>query len=596
MTAQPSLRRSLRTVHKSARRAIAASGGLAPALGTVLGIWRKEGLPGLRRGLALLAAQAELLPTPEADGHDHDDYRAWVRRYDTIDQAARRHLTDSVAALAAPPLISVLLLENSGGEPADKTLGSLRVQIYPHWELCQTPAQARGEAVALLRAGDLLPEHALFCLAKALLDQPQAQVFYADEDSIDASGQRSNPQLKPDCNPELMLATNLCTGLLACRAPLLQQLGGLRAELGGQAGYDLALRAIEAAGQEGVAHLPRVLCHRRMVEETEADAEQGRRVVREHLSRTGHNAEVVPAPGLPLARRVIFPRPEKDRLVSILIPTRDRADLLGACIHSLLDKTAHQGFEILILDNGSVEEATFRLFDSLPRDRVRILPDGAPFNFSRLNNLGARQAKGEFLCLLNNDIEVLDADWLGEMLSFAVRPGVGCVGARLWYPDDTLQHGGILVGLGGSAGHAHRCLPRGRAGYFGRAVLHQSLSAVTAACLVVRKSVFEQVGGLDENLPESYNDVDFCLRVQDAGYRNVWTPYAELRHHESASRRNRPSGYAAQMKEYDRQASLIMRARRCSLREDPAYNPNLTRLGEDFGLAWPPRVAPLDLL
>lgn len=190
----------------------------------------------------------------------------------------------------------------------------------------------------------------------------------------------------------------------------------------------------------------------------------------------------------------------------------------------------------------------------------------------------------------------MGADWLGEMLSFAVQPGVGCVGARLWYPDDTLQHGGILVGLGGSAGHAHRCLPRGGAGYFGRAVLHQSFSAVTAACLVVRKGVFEQVGGLDENLPESYNDVDFCLRVQDAGYRNVWTPYAELKHYESASRRNRPSGYAAQMKEYDRQASLIMRARRSSLREDPAYNPNLTRLGDDFGLAWPPRVAPLGLL
>lgn len=627
------------SLFKNLKLCVRAGGGWGKSAQKALALWRAEGTLGLRRALAVLEAQREL--SPQEGGFAPGDYAEWIRRYDTLIEAARAHLRRRCAGLGGPSMGLVLLPDTAGEAFLDQTLSALRGQIWTTWELfaplpafgpqardtlarhasedprirllhAAGPAEALSAAQALatgaflgfLRAGDELPEQALACAALGLADAPGALLLYADEDGIDAQGRRYAPWFKPDRNPELMLAQDMFSGLCLLNAEALRRAGGPGESLGPLLAYDLAWRVIDQAqaGAQAVLHLPRVLCHRRRLVESKED-EGGTalrlRAAQAVLDREGQGAKALPAPGLPAelgAVRALYPRPAPDCLASILIPTRDRADLLALCLGSILEKTVHKGYEIIVIDNGSVEDATFRLFDEMAAKGVRIVKDPLPFNYSRVNNKGAAEARGQFLCLMNNDIEVLCGDWLGEMLSHAQRPGVGCVGARLWYPDGTLQHGGILRGVCGFAGHAHLGLNAGEPGYFGRAALSQELSAVTAACLVLRREIFDQVGGLDEALPESYNDVDLCLRVRAAGYRNVWTPYAELRHYESASRRNRVVADPTAMSEQERRTTRIVRSRWGVLAEDPAYNPNLTRLNCSFGLAWPPRTPPLKLL
>jgi GT2 family glycosyltransferase len=262
---------------------------------------------------------------------------------------------------------------------------------------------------------------------------------------------------------------------------------------------------------------------------------------------------------------------------------------------SILEKTTYPNYEILIIDNGSDDPATLEYFAAIASDtRVRIIRDDRPFNFSALNNAAVRQAEGVVIGLINDDIEVIAPEWLSEMVSLALQPAIGAVGARLLYPNDTLQHGGVILGLGGVAGHSHKHLPRHHHGYCCRAALVQGFSAVTAACLVIRKAVYEEVGGLNEtDLAIAFNDVDFCLRVREAGYRNVWTPYAELYHHESASR-GRDSTRAKQTR-FAREIAYMKSRWASLLLNDPAYSPNLTLNREDFSLAWPPRVEAIAL-
>jgi len=276
--------------------------------------------------------------------------------------------------------------------------------------------------------------------------------------------------------------------------------------------------------------------------------------------------------------------------VTIVIPTRDRVDVLRKCVEGLLDRTDYPDFEIVIIDNQSKEPETRAYLDQLTRDlRIRILSYDAPFNFSAINNFAVARATGSLLCLLNNDIEVINHDWLTEMVSHAVRTGIGAVGALLYYPDGRIQHGGVVTGLGGVAAHIPTGLHRGDLGYLGRAALAQNLSAVTAACLVMPKAVFEEVGGFNEkDLAVTFNDVDLCLRIREAGYRIVWTPYAELYHHESASRGSDidPDNAARSKAE----TAYMLRRWNHGLDHDPYYNPNLRLDGPAFDLAFPPRV------
>ena len=603
-------------------------GSIRRAISKAWAVYKREGWNGVKRSVILLHSVAL----------DRNEYAEWIRRYDTLTDETRAVIRARIAAFSLKPTISVVMpTYNPKAQWLTEAIESVRNQIYPHWELCiaddascdktvrdllewYTKEDARikvvfreknghisaasnsaltlasGQWAALLDHDDLLTEHALFWVADAINHNPEVGLIYSDEDKIDVMGKRYDPYFKCELNSELLLAQNMVSHLGVYKLDLLKSLGGFRTGFEGAQDYDLALRAIEQLSPEKIIHIPRVLYHWRAVpgstalatDEKNYAADAGRLAVAEHLKRRGIAANVTAAPEAQALNRVRFTLPNPLPLVSVIIPTRDHVDLLSTCVHSILKLTTYPVFEIIIIDNGSVETATADFFASLPADRVKVIRDDSPFNFSALNNHGAQTAHGELLCLMNNDIEILTPDWLDEMVSFAMQPEVGCVGARLWYPDGRLQHGGVVVGVGGVAGHSHKYASRGFPGYFARAVLHQSFSAVTAACLVVRRTVFDAVNGLDEALAIAFNDVDFCLRIQAAGYRNVWTPYAEMIHHESVSR-----GHEDTPEKQARFANEVhkMQARWGEkLMLDPAYSPNLSLDSEDFSFAWPPRV------
>jgi GT2 family glycosyltransferase len=622
----------LLAVGRRVRSVIAREGGIAATLGAAARVYRREGLTSLSRKARIVVEPAEPAQL---------DYTEWLLRYATLDDAARERMRAASGHFDSFPLISVVMpVYNTPLDYLEQAINSVRQQLYPHWELCiaddastdgavrvmlerhraEEPriklvfretnghiaassnsalAMASGEYIALFDHDDLLDEQALYWVADAINRHPNAGLIYSDEDKVDVANRRYDPYFKSDLNYELLLAQNMVCHLGVYRTALVRQLGGFQLGYEGAQDYDLALRVIEQLAPQQVVHVPRVLYHWRAIAGSTAlgageknyAARAGRKAVAAHLARMGLQAEVLAAPSAPGVNRVRFACPTPQPLVSILIPTRDRADLLGMCLDTLLERSTYSNYEVIIVDNGSVEEKTQQLFARLPKDRVRILRDDSAFNFSALNNHAARVARGQYLCLMNNDIEILTPDWLEEMVSFAARPDIGCVGARLWYPDGRLQHGGVVLGIGGIAGHAHKYLPRGQNGYFGRGLLHQSYSAVTAACLLLRRDVFEQVGGLDEALVIAFNDVDFCLRVREAGYRNVWTPYAEMIHHESASRGEEDS--PEKIARFGREIAFVEARWGEQLRTDPAYNPNLTLVHEDYSLAWPPRVASL---
>jgi GT2 family glycosyltransferase len=301
-------------------------------------------------------------------------------------------------------------------------------------------------------------------------------------------------------------------------------------------------------------------------------------------------AKVMDAPEIQGTNRVQYLLPNTLPLVSILIPTRNAVELVKMCVESILERTAYRNYEILIINNDSDDPAALNYMEHLENaGKARVVDYPYPFNYAAMNNYAVEHARGEIIVLLNNDIEVISSDWLGEMVSHALRPDIGAVGARLWYPDNTLQHGGVVLGIGGVAGHAHKAFPKGHVGYFGRAALLQNFSAVTGACLAVRKSVYLAVGGLDaEHLTVALNDVDFCLKMSEIGLRVLWTPYAELYHHESATRGYEDTPEKSARYEKER---LYMKSRwENFLLMDPAYSPNLTLETQDFVYSWPPRI------
>jgi GT2 family glycosyltransferase len=350
---------------------------------------------------------------------------------------------------------------------------------------------------------------------------------------------------------------------------------------------------IEKVEVDQVVHVPHVLYHWRAHAGSTASrvstkpyaVDAGRRAVTEHLARTGRRAQVssIPRSG---HNRIAWELPPTPPMVSIVIPTRDGM-LLQRCIDSLFAFTSYPRFEVFVVDNSSRTLPTLE-FLRAHDDRVTVFRDERAFNYSALNNAGVARTTGELICLLNDDTEVISGDWLSDMVGHVMQPGVGAVGAKLYYDDGRIQHAGVVLGILGVAGHSHRMFDRLSAGYFGRLQVAQSASAVTAACSLVRREAWDAVSGLDEqNLPIAFNDVDFCLRLSEAGWRIVWTPYAELFHHESVSRGPddgpRASGFAAEIR--------YMQSRwGQALRFDPWYSPNLSLDAEDFSLAWPPRV------
>jgi len=608
-------------------------GGLMAILSKVVQLYRAGGLAGLRDKI-------QWLRSPPPKGIDRKPYAQWIARYDTIDDRLRAAIRRRIAAFNHPPLISVVM-PTYNPQPAwlEAAIESVRKQLYPHWELCiaddlsTNPAIrtllekyareesrikvvfreqnghisaasnsglhiAGGEWVALLDHDDLLAEHALYFVADAILANPAIRLIYSDEDRIDQDGLRHDPYFKCDWNLDLFYSQNMFNHLGVYHKPLLDQIGGFRIGMEGAQDYDLALRCLEHVDAQAIHHIPRVLYHWRVHARSTAlntrakpyAARAGERALNEHFAK---QALPCRAESLGFGYRVHYDLPETLPLVSLIIPTRNGLQLMRQCITSIIDKTTYTNYEIIIVDNGSDDPETLRYFRSLSRcARIRLLRDDGPFNYSALNNAAVLEAQGELIGLINNDIEVISADWLSEMVSLALQPAIGAVGAKLLYPDNTLQHGGVLLGIGGLAGHAGKHAPQPSHGYFGRTCLLSSFSAVTAACLVIRKDIYLEVGGLNEkDLTVAFNDVDFCIRVREAGYRNVWTPYAEMYHHESATRGldDNPHKQAR----FNAEVSYMQRQWGDLLSKDPAYSPNLTLQYEGIGLAWPPRIPPL---
>lgn len=556
----------------------------------------------------------------------------------SIQRAAELDLhTQLVESLKDGPLISVVVpVYNPDPALLREMIESVLAQSYPNWELCVADdcstnkqvveilknyvekdnrihvvfrrenghiSQAtnsaidivRGQFIALLDHDDLLDPDALLWVAKTIREKPSTRIIYTDEDKVRENGSRYDPYFKPDWNRELLYGNNYVSHLGVYHTKLVRDVGGLRVGFEGAQDYDLLLRCIEQIDDTQIVHIPKVLYSWRASPGSTAASNAakpyamtaGRNALAEHLARTqGRPVSVEPGP-FPFSYRVLWPL-ENEPLVSIVIPTRDQLKLLQTSVQSILDRTNYSNFEILIIDNNSVETATLSWFAEITvaDKRVRVLRDERPFNYSALNNAAVQEARGDIVALVNNDVEVIVDDWLREMVSLAVRPDVGCVGAKLLFPDGRIQHAGVVIGMGGVAGHAHLFYPGEHPGYFGRLVLRQQFTAVTAACLVVRRSLYEEVGGLNEkDLSVAFNDVDFCLKVHEAGYRNIWTPWAQLYHHESASRGSEDT--REKIARFAGEADYMRSRWSTDQYADPAYNINLSLDCQDFSFAPP---------
>lgn len=581
-----------------------------------------------------LGAQALLQRYLQAHALPEASYDMWYRMFEPLHAELSERALRGMQEMATPPEIAVLLrVGNPRPDELRRCLDSVLAQTWPRWRLAVSLAAESPRAVEqlvkeyaaresriTLRATrpsnssvapeDLLSDiteayvgfldpdamlapDALCEFAHAIEAYPDAGLFYSDADRVDASGRRFDPCLKPNWNPSLLLAENYIGHFLVATTAVLRAAGGIgTAADGGH--HDLALRCTALLDPQQIRHIPKIVYHAsgtRRPGPREGRALADRQAVEAHLARASAPMQLARIADGRLRATPVLPDPQP--LVTIIVPTRDRVALLRTCIDSVLARTLYPRYEILVVDNGSVEGATLEYLDELGRHpKCRVLPHPAPFNFSAIVNAGAQAATGTLLCLLNNDIEVISPDWLGEMAAHAAQPDAGAVGAMLYYPDDTIQHGGVILGIGGVAGHIYHRSPRGCAGYQGRALVAQDMSAVTGACLVVRRSVFEHVGGFDEGLAVAFNDIDFCLKLLKAGYRNLWTPHAELYHHESVSRghEDTPEKRARFACEVD---NMILRWGDF-LNDDPAYNPNLTLHGSHFQLSFPPRLGALE--
>ncbi len=560
-------------------------------------------------------------------------YQAWCARHDTLDDAT----LDALRARAerAAPLPEIDILVRAGGQPlADHQalVDALRGQLVTAWRAHiafdaeagvavrawwrdQAAADGRircvaensidggtddAEASALLarsaapwcsfvEPGDAWRPHALLLLAEAAAHWPDARLVFADEDRLDEAGQRSIPWFKGDFDRYALWAHDSVGG------PAVWRSAHLRERLAGPAlerdawHHDLALRATHALPAAHTVHVPHVLAHRRAPRRWVAAAACG--AVQAELDRTGVAGQATPDAQATGLVRVHLAMPEPSPAVTIVIPTRNGLHLLRRCVTSILQRSTYSHYDIVIVDNGSDNPACLRWLQAVVADpRVSVRRDGGPFNFAALNNAAVASARGEFVALVNNDIEVITPGWIEDMLGLAALPAVGAVGARLWYGDDTLQHAGVVLGVGSGAGHVLKRLRRDKPGPASRAWLLQAYLAVTAACLMVRRSLYLEVGGMDEAaFAVAFNDVDFCCRLAAAGRHNLWTPHAELYHHESVTR-----GKDDDPVHRERFAAELARLRARWphwLRADPFYNPNLTLLSEDLALADPPRVS-----
>ncbi len=571
-------------------------------------------------------------------------YAPWYEKYRADSEELARQ-SKQEGKLAYRPLVSIVVPCYQTPETyLREMLDSVRAQSYANWQLCladATPTDevskvvedyrqqyqeqricyrrlqenrgiaantnagmelAEGEWIALLDHDDLLAPEALFEMVQFMNREPEAELIYSDEDQVEETKKglrHKNPHFKPDFSPDLLRSNNYITHFLCVKRGTAGKAGGMRETFDGAQDYDFILRCTELAAKVG--HVPKVLYHWRVHSNSTADNplskmyayEAGQRALQEHLERSGQPGQVSQSVHFGYYR-IKYPVAGTP-LVSILIPNKDQAGTLKRCIESL-EQSTWQHYEVIIIENNSQEEETFRYYRELcgidreiHREGRKLycegaLPGGQPvkvvvwegaFNYSAINNFGASYAKGEYYVLLNNDIEIITEDWLEEMLGNCQRPEVGIVGARLYYPDNTIQHAGIVVGIDGIAANMFPGLRRGQEGYFHKAAIQLNYCAVTAACLMVPSKIYALVHGLEERLSVAFNDLDFCLRVRREGYLVVYDPYVEAYHYESKSRGIEDT--KEKVRRFGEEIEFIRTRWIDLLKEgDPYYNPNFS--------------------
>ncbi len=553
------------------------------------------------------------------------EYDHWLKQ-----QSAEKQLNSLSESMALQPLISLIMpVYNVRPQWLKAAVDSVRKQSYGNWELCIADdcstdqnlrrllheitgqdkrirvrfleqnigisgasnaalAMAHGQFVGLLDNDDELADSALLEVVQVINRQPNVDLIYSDEDKITEKGKRYAPFFKPDFAPDTLRSYNYICHFTVIRQDVLKAVGGFRQGYDGSQDYDLFLRVTERTTR--IIHIPKILYHWRAVEGSVGKDgtskmyayESAKKALSDHLQRLGLQAEV--EKGFFLGSYHLRYRIDNQPEVAIIIPSCDKVDLLKKCIDSIIKKTTYPRFSIWIVDNNSKKKKTFRYYEQVKNnDRIHVIRYEKKFNFSSLNNFAARQILADYLLFLNNDIEVITPEWLEELLGLGQRPDVGAVGCLLCFGNDTVQHGGVIVGIGGVAGHAHKHFFCGENGYFGRLKIVQNFSAVTAACMLVRKSVFNQVGGFTEELSHAFNDVDLCLKIREEGYLVVYTPFSRLYHHESISRGFETS--PAKRKRFNRERLYCEKRWKEILQNgDPYYNPNLSLTREDFSL------------
>lgn len=560
-------------------------------------------------------------------------YPEWYQRYHLLRPYDHKAITRHIESMQDPVYFNLVLhIDNETPAFLDETISSILKQLYPHWRLyvyareqptthitsvlnhyerydervslVMDPDTAgistrlnlvyeklEGEFTIFIEQGDLIPPHALYLSASTLSVSPHAELLYSDYDHIDQYGSQHSPVFKPDWDRHLIQARNYIQFMTCYRQVTLAAVTDPDPDL---ACLDTSLthtRLAQRLAPGTIEHIPYILLHHRAEKDlSQADLSLARKHTLEgfrEISRNSGHEIVEESAGVRIRQTVPQPPP----LISLVVLTRDRVSLLSHCIHGLLDKTSYRNIEVIIVDNGSVEEATLDFLEAITSkdERVSVLTRPTEFNFSALNNDAVEHARGEYIGLINNDIAVIEPGWLDEMLGVLIEDDVGIVGAKLLYENDTIQHAGVIVGIGGVAGHGFRHLPRYSRGYDDRLLYTHELSCVTAACLLTKKSIYQSVGGLNaENLRVAFNDVDYCLKVREQGYKVVWTPHAELYHLESASR---GSDMAREnIDRWNAEYNYMRDKWRNVLRYDPYYNPNLTITDEDFSYAHPPRL------
>jgi glycosyltransferase involved in cell wall biosynthesis len=561
-----------------------------------------------------------------------DSYNQWLSRHLPTESTLIK-LKKNMDSFTKRPVFSIVIpVYNPSAAHFRAALESVQAQIYPEWELCLADDNssnkevkkiikeyqkrdsrikafyrkenghiaaasnsglelATGDYIVLMDQDDLLTTDALYQNALVINSNSEVDLIYSDEDKVDDHGVHSYPHFKPDWSPDNLLSRNYLGHLTVFSADIFKEIGGWRLGFDGSQDHDLVLRFVEKT--DAVFHIPRILYHWRMHEASAASGEEAKpyayiaakKALTEALVRRNEPGTVDFLDGF-RGYSIRYDLKSNSAKVSIVIPTKDKADYLGRCIDSVFEKSTYQNLEVIVVDNNSSEKSFFQLMDVYAKKyqgRFQCVRAEIPFNFSSLVNLGAEQATGEFLVLLNNDTEVISEDWLEGMMEQAQRPSIGVVGVKLMYENQTIQHAGVVMGLGGAAGHVLVGEHRHGPGYFNYVNLTNNYSAVTAACIMIRKPLYDKMKGFDEEFSVEYNDVDFCLRVREAGFNNIYVPHVELFHYESISR-GHPHATSESYERHVKEIGKLKDRWTNYIDHDPCYNPNLTLGAHDFSL------------